>query len=290
MSHVKLMVASGSKCSRIYDYIRDNSPHRVQMRDVYNLIAKIKKAGSNLTDEDQVAELLVDFNVSADAPQRRRLRDASKHARDAWNINYVEEMSQLLGMTSEWLAGMFETEYKFATTCDAITNYTIDDQELHVILRRNGRAHRSTRTALPSISPTKTPAPDKGVRVPPLTLSLLARTDKPLDVPADRSDNAQYLRYHSLAKLAYHNLLEEIEGDLVKRSLPQPYQIVSVHCPIQKDGDNCGLFICLFYWRRVFKEAGNDYSESGLLRRHWDLLRILVDFSDSNKSVGEETA
>ncbi|KAG6976282.1 hypothetical protein JG688_00001498 [Phytophthora aleatoria] len=67
MSHVKLMVDSGSKCSRIYDYIRDNSPHRVQMRDVYNLIAKIKKAvGSNLTDEDQVAELLVDFNVSAD--------------------------------------------------------------------------------------------------------------------------------------------------------------------------------------------------------------------------------
>ncbi|KAG3076827.1 hypothetical protein PI125_g21426 [Phytophthora idaei] len=43
------------------------------------------------------------------------------------NINYVEEMNQLLGMTSEWLAGMFETEYKVATTCDAITSYTIDD-------------------------------------------------------------------------------------------------------------------------------------------------------------------
>ncbi|KAG2844804.1 hypothetical protein PC129_g699 [Phytophthora cactorum] len=69
------------------------------------------------------------------------------------------------------------------------------------------------------------------------------------------------------AQVPYHNLLEEIAGELVKRSLPQPYQIVSVHCPIQKDGDNCGLFICLFYWRRVFKEAGKDYSESGLLRR-----------------------
>ncbi|KAG6971908.1 hypothetical protein JG687_00001758 [Phytophthora cactorum] len=44
-------------------------------------------------------------------------------------------------------------------------------------------------------------------------------------------------------------------------------QLTGVHCPIQKDGDNCGLFICLFYWRRVFKEAGKDYSESGLLRR-----------------------
>ncbi|KAG6976284.1 hypothetical protein JG688_00001499 [Phytophthora aleatoria] len=100
----------------------------------------------------------------------------------------------------------------------------------------------------------KTPAPDKGVRVPPLTLSLLARTDEvmafmPMNINGshwtclliDRTTRSIY-GYHSLAKLAYHNLLEEIEGDLVKRSLPQPYQIVSVHCPIQKDGDNCGVF------------------------------------------------
>ncbi|KAG2811630.1 hypothetical protein PC119_g17896 [Phytophthora cactorum] len=66
MIDVELMVASGSKCSRIYDYIRDNSPYRVQMWDMYILISKTKKSGSNLTDEDHVAEVLVDFNFSAD--------------------------------------------------------------------------------------------------------------------------------------------------------------------------------------------------------------------------------
>ncbi|KAG6952663.1 hypothetical protein JG687_00012867 [Phytophthora cactorum] len=37
--------------------------------------------------------------------------------------------------------------------------------------------------------------------------------------------------------------------------------------PIQKDGYNCGLFVCLYFWRRLCKEAGNDYSTNGLLRR-----------------------
>ncbi|KAG6951440.1 hypothetical protein JG687_00013609, partial [Phytophthora cactorum] len=46
MIDVELMVASGSKCSRIYDYIRDNSPYRVQMWDMYILISKTKKSGT----------------------------------------------------------------------------------------------------------------------------------------------------------------------------------------------------------------------------------------------------
>lgn len=46
MRDVELMVASGSKSSRLYDYIRTNSPHRMQMQDVYNLVAKIKKSGA----------------------------------------------------------------------------------------------------------------------------------------------------------------------------------------------------------------------------------------------------
>ncbi|KAG7390164.1 hypothetical protein PHYPSEUDO_008618 [Phytophthora pseudosyringae] len=45
MSDVELMVASGSKASRLYDYIRGNSPHRMQMQGMYNLITKIKKSG-----------------------------------------------------------------------------------------------------------------------------------------------------------------------------------------------------------------------------------------------------
>jgi len=45
MSDVELMVSSGSTASRIYDYIRERSPHYVQLKDVHNLIAKIKSSG-----------------------------------------------------------------------------------------------------------------------------------------------------------------------------------------------------------------------------------------------------
>ncbi|KAE9245415.1 hypothetical protein PF004_g5239 [Phytophthora fragariae] len=66
MRDVELMVDCGGKASRIYDYIRSNTAHRVTMTDVYNMISRIKKGGSELSDEDQVAELLVNFNMSAE--------------------------------------------------------------------------------------------------------------------------------------------------------------------------------------------------------------------------------
>ncbi|KAF4142477.1 hypothetical protein GN958_ATG08351 [Phytophthora infestans] len=49
-SDVELMVASGSKASRIYIYIRERTPHYVQL---------------NLSDEDLVAELLVCFELES---------------------------------------------------------------------------------------------------------------------------------------------------------------------------------------------------------------------------------
>ncbi|GMF18163.1 unnamed protein product [Phytophthora fragariaefolia] len=45
MRDVELMVASGSKRSRIYDYIRTHTPHEVQMQDVDNMFAKPKRSG-----------------------------------------------------------------------------------------------------------------------------------------------------------------------------------------------------------------------------------------------------
>ncbi|GMF23909.1 unnamed protein product [Phytophthora fragariaefolia] len=45
MRDVELMVASGSKPSRVYDYIRTHTPHEVQMQDVYNMFAKLKRSG-----------------------------------------------------------------------------------------------------------------------------------------------------------------------------------------------------------------------------------------------------
>lgn len=48
MRDVELMVASGSKPSRVYDYIRTHTPHEVQMQDVYNMFAKLKKCGTHV--------------------------------------------------------------------------------------------------------------------------------------------------------------------------------------------------------------------------------------------------
>ncbi|KAF1793328.1 hypothetical protein GQ600_16483 [Phytophthora cactorum] len=110
-----------------------------------------------------------------------------------------------------------------------------------------------------TISPTKTPDQTKTC----VFRATLNRTTRSI--------------YVTTAQVPYHNLLEEIGETREKESTAA------------KDGDNCGLFICLFYWRRVFKEAGKITPKVGFFVA-LDLLRIVVDFSDSNKSVGEETA
>lgn len=46
MSDIELIVQSGTKANRVYDYIRENSDHRVKIQDVYNLITRIKATGT----------------------------------------------------------------------------------------------------------------------------------------------------------------------------------------------------------------------------------------------------
>ncbi|KAF1781316.1 Ulp1 protease family, C-terminal catalytic domain [Phytophthora cactorum] len=89
--------------------------------------------------------------------------------------------------------------------------------------------------------------------------------------------------YDSFDKRANQNPQAEVADELIKKSLPKAYQVVAVHSPIQKDGYNCGLFVCLYFWRRLCKEAGNDYSTNGLLRRRWDMLRTMVTFVRRNQ-------
>ncbi|KAG7379923.1 hypothetical protein PHYPSEUDO_008018 [Phytophthora pseudosyringae] len=152
-------------------------------------------------------------------------------------------------------------------------------------------------TLLPSLH---TPSTKKGNRVPPSTLSLLTGTTEdlfflPLNINnnhwtcilVDRSSQTLYC-YDSFDKRSNQNLLAKVAEELKRKSLLESFQIVAVHSPIQKDSDNCGLFICLFVWRRFFKEAGSDNTATGLQRRRWDLLRTIVSFSDTSKA--KETA
>ncbi|KAG6959604.1 hypothetical protein JG687_00008684, partial [Phytophthora cactorum] len=113
----------------------------------------------------------------------------------------------------------------------------------------------------------KTPAPDKGNRLLPLTLNLVAVAEKdlvfmPMNINGnhwvclvmDKTRTTIYT-YDSFDKRENQNLLAE-----------KAFEVVAVHGPIQKDGHNCGLFVCLHFWRRLRKEAGSDYTNTGLLR------------------------
>ncbi|RAW35293.1 hypothetical protein PC110_g8435 [Phytophthora cactorum] len=57
------------------------------------------------------------------------------------NLTYYEDMNQLLGMATEWMAGVFLTEYTFATET-GMDRYTVEEEELYVTFRRDSRTHR----------------------------------------------------------------------------------------------------------------------------------------------------
>lgn len=129
------------------------------------------------------------------------------------------------------------------------------DNYIYAFTMTPARNHSTTTIFLPQL---KTPAPDKGKRIPPLTLSVLAGDDKdfvfiPMNINdsnwtclvVDHPRNTIYC-YHSLDKPTYHTLLEELAEELVERSMPKSYAITTAHSPVQKDSDNCGFFVCLY--------------------------------------------
>ncbi|RAW41703.1 hypothetical protein PC110_g2140 [Phytophthora cactorum] len=310
------------------------------------------------------------------------------------NHRYNDDSNQLLG--NDWLADIYSSEYKFAAAQGAMDSYVVEDEELFVTLRRDGRAHKvdkfnwlcscefSSTMQLPYrhsmmyrknvcglfmipyasipasvdaqfkddgaaeiaekvlsswpcarlegfdsdftlkwahvycvradcwfndilvaafakvlankylnnttifLSELMTPAPNRGNRLPPPTLSQVAGATEAfvfmhLNINSSHwacivlgTARRTIYCYDSMDKRAHHNLLEALAQELVKRSLPHAYQISSVHSPLQSDEYNCGLFVCLFFWRRLAKEVGSDYTERGLMRRRWDILRMVV--------------
>eukprot|EP00644_Phytophthora_capsici_P019463 jgi/Phyca11/133690/e_gw1.645.5.1 len=138
--------------------------------------------------------------------------------------------------------------------------------------------------------------------LPPWTLSLISAAAKglvflPLNLNGNHwtclvvdGSKATIYCYDSMDKRANNKLLTELAEELTTTCLPVAYQITPVHSPIQNDGDSCGLFVCLFFWRRFLKEAGNDYSSTGLLRRRWDVLKCILDYSDESTSKAKDNS
>ncbi|KAG6949209.1 hypothetical protein JG687_00015023, partial [Phytophthora cactorum] len=56
------------------------------------------------------------------------------------NHRYNDDSNQLLG--NDWLADIYSSEYKFAAAQGAMDSYVVEDEELFVTLRRDGRAHK----------------------------------------------------------------------------------------------------------------------------------------------------
>ncbi|ETK80071.1 hypothetical protein F441_09283 [Phytophthora nicotianae CJ01A1] len=123
----------------------------------------------------------------------------------------------------------------------------------------------------------------------PYAQTLAADEDATADGLVDGSKATIYC-YDSMDKRANNKLLTELAEELVTTCLAVAYQITTVHSPIQNDGDSCGLFVCLFFWRRFLKEAGNDYSSTGLLRRRWEVLKCILDYSDDSTSKAKDNS
>ncbi|OWZ01532.1 hypothetical protein PHMEG_00027057, partial [Phytophthora megakarya] len=66
MPGIELLVEAQAGNSKIYDYIRGHSMHRVTMTDVRNLVNRIRASGVQLSDDDAVAETVVNFNLECE--------------------------------------------------------------------------------------------------------------------------------------------------------------------------------------------------------------------------------
>ncbi|EEY56212.1 uncharacterized protein PITG_23315 [Phytophthora infestans T30-4] len=92
MPGIELLVESEAGTTSVYNYIRENSKHRVSMDDVHNLLRRLRV---ELSDNDAVAEMIMDFNRESSA-----------------NVSSVHESARgdtgVLSFTSEHMRAMLD--------------------------------------------------------------------------------------------------------------------------------------------------------------------------------------
>ncbi|KAE9055713.1 hypothetical protein PF006_g32884, partial [Phytophthora fragariae] len=84
--------------------------------------------------------------------------------------------------------------------------------------------------------------------------------------------------YDSVDRRTHLKLLQAIANEIISTTLTGFAQ-TTMHSPTQKDSDRCGLFVCLFFWKRLWKEAGSEYTHMGLRLRRWEVLHAIIEFS-----------
>ncbi|POM66417.1 LOW QUALITY PROTEIN: hypothetical protein PHPALM_17726 [Phytophthora palmivora] len=88
--------------------------------------------------------------------------------------------------------------------------------------------------------------------------------------------------YDSVDKRTHLRLLEDIAHEIQATALTGFTQVTQ-HSPTQKYSDSRGLFVCLYFWKRLWKEAGSNYTNSGLRLKRWELQSIVF----SKKQVAD---
>ncbi|KAL4101369.1 hypothetical protein PRIC1_005121 [Phytophthora ramorum] len=168
----------------------------------------------------------------------------------------------------------------------------LNDIIIHAFLETLSHKYKKNKTIfLPQLS---NPAPEKGKRIPQATLNALETTSEDFVFMSINLNRCHWacilvdmmkgtlLCYDSVDSRPHHKLLSELASEMVARSLTG-FTHIAVHNPLQKDSNNCGLFVCLFFWKRLWKEVGSDYTEEGLARRRWQILHAVVNFDKEKK-------
>ncbi|KAG4225578.1 hypothetical protein PC116_g25994 [Phytophthora cactorum] len=92
MPGIEMMVEARAATPSIYNFIRSNSNHRVNMDDVRDLLTRMRNTGVQLSDNDAVAELILGFNQESP-------KNVSSLSRGASNGLYAQDQPIQLSAT-----------------------------------------------------------------------------------------------------------------------------------------------------------------------------------------------
>lgn len=119
-------------------HLRNNTNNRLE-----NFFFGKLKAGldASFSMKDCLDAIIKFQRRKEDAYRARVLMPGSQR-----NANYNEDMNQMLGMTSDWLAEIFFPEYQFATDPDTHPFYSFVDIDDFVKVPRDNRVHKVNKT------------------------------------------------------------------------------------------------------------------------------------------------
>jgi Ulp1 family protease len=79
-------------------------------------------------------------------------------------------------------------------------------------------------------------------------------------------------------------VLKTMATEIVSGSLDGEYEVATLKPPRQKDGDSCGVLVCLCFWGQVSSDAPDNVSRVGVTRMRWEMLRAVMEMK-SKESV-----